>query len=296
MNFKQLECFKALAQTLNFSKAANSIFISQSSFSRIISSLESELGCILLERSKINPQLTPAGIMIYDRFKIILDEMDEVNKIASRAAQGNLADLNVGTLWGGLDEIGKKIIHQFKIQHAEVSYEIYEYNDNELIKALKSEMLDIGFVICDANSYVKDFGHLKINSVKTCLLCSKYHPLANRERVTLNDIKDEKYIVLKQSKSMHYIHYIMDICLKNGFSPNISIYADSLFILLDCIQQQFGIAILSEEIIKLAKKDVVAIPIEGLEPTEYNLIWRKNENRKVIKQLIDFAGEIVISN
>ena len=61
MNFFQLECFITLATLLNFTKAANAMFISQPTFSRHILSLEKELGVKLFHRDKRTVKLTKAG-------------------------------------------------------------------------------------------------------------------------------------------------------------------------------------------------------------------------------------------
>ena len=65
MNIKEIICFNALASTLNFTKAADELFISQPAFSRIIISLEKELGGAVIIRDKKNPRLTPLGENIF---------------------------------------------------------------------------------------------------------------------------------------------------------------------------------------------------------------------------------------
>ena len=67
MNMKQIEGFCLLAKTLNFSRAASRMYISQPAFSRMIVSLEEELGCQLFLRSKTEPKLTVAGEDVYKR-------------------------------------------------------------------------------------------------------------------------------------------------------------------------------------------------------------------------------------
>lgn len=99
MKIRQLECFCALAETLNFTKAAQQIYMTQSVFSKNIASLEHELGCTLITRSKVSPVLTEAGTRIYARAKGIVRDAEENQKIAGDARRGELLTIRIGLLW-----------------------------------------------------------------------------------------------------------------------------------------------------------------------------------------------------
>ena len=64
MEIRQLKYFAAVADTLNFSRAAETLFISQSALSKQVADLERELGMVLLQRDKRSVRLTPAGKVI----------------------------------------------------------------------------------------------------------------------------------------------------------------------------------------------------------------------------------------
>ncbi len=85
MTFKQMESLCALAETLNFSKAAEKIYLSQSALSREIAALEKELGCVLLERSRKSPKLTAAGERIVRNARRIMEEYREIQHTADLA-------------------------------------------------------------------------------------------------------------------------------------------------------------------------------------------------------------------
>ena len=65
MTLNQLECFSVLAQRLNFTQAADDLFMSQPALSRTISALEGELGVRLFDRNSRSVALTPAGRAFY---------------------------------------------------------------------------------------------------------------------------------------------------------------------------------------------------------------------------------------
>ena len=70
MEIRQLKYFAAVADTLNFSRAAETLFISQSALSKQIADLERELGMVLLQRDKRSVRLTPAGKVFLNEAKV----------------------------------------------------------------------------------------------------------------------------------------------------------------------------------------------------------------------------------
>lgn len=88
MELRQLRYFVAVADTLNFSRAAESMFVSQSSLSKQISDLEQELGVLLFRRSKHNVELTEAGLLLMDEAKAILLRSEKLAPLLQQADQG----------------------------------------------------------------------------------------------------------------------------------------------------------------------------------------------------------------
>ena len=72
MELRQLQYFTAVAETLNFSRAAEILYISQPALSQQIADLERELGVLLLQRSKRSVSLTPAGTLLLQEAKKLL--------------------------------------------------------------------------------------------------------------------------------------------------------------------------------------------------------------------------------
>ena len=72
MTIFQIKCFLNVAEYLNFTEAANHLFVAQSSLSRNISNLEEELGMQLFVRTKKYVRLTPCGAVLYEEFSKLL--------------------------------------------------------------------------------------------------------------------------------------------------------------------------------------------------------------------------------
>lgn len=84
MTSTQVQCFMSVAEQLNFSKAALELFMAQSSLSKNISNLETELGLKLFFRTKKSVSLTPAGAVLYEEFnKLMVQYNTAVEKAMS---------------------------------------------------------------------------------------------------------------------------------------------------------------------------------------------------------------------
>ena len=91
MEFRQLRYFVAVADTLNFSRAAESLYVSQSALSKQIAELEQELGVVLLERDKRNVRLTNAGRQLLPEAKNILMRTEKIIPLLQNEAD-NLSE------------------------------------------------------------------------------------------------------------------------------------------------------------------------------------------------------------
>lgn len=91
MTIFQIECFLNVAKYLNFTEAANHLFIAQSSLSRNISNLETELGIQLFSRTKKYVRLTPGGAVLYQELSVLLDQGRKPLKKQKKPASGRKA-------------------------------------------------------------------------------------------------------------------------------------------------------------------------------------------------------------
>jgi DNA-binding transcriptional LysR family regulator len=79
VNFRQIDCFLAVAEGLNFSVAADKLFLSQSSVSQHVSALEKELGVTLFTRDRHHVELTEAGSYLNARYRAMREDFEAVN-------------------------------------------------------------------------------------------------------------------------------------------------------------------------------------------------------------------------
>ena len=293
MNLKQLECFDALAKTLNFTKAAEQVYVSQSAFSRQISSLEEELGCTLILRSKTDPKLTQAGEKISIIAANILTDVARIESIAAHAEKGMEERYVAGTLIGGLMPEERAFMHTFYRTRRQVRFDIKEYDEGGLLQALEREKTDFAFFTGLWNDELEKFDTFFIGTKQLMFICGKNHRFAERESIRAEELKNEKIGLINPEKNRFFSDQIKNMCLAQGFMPQFDIAADSIFSLVDYIEADMTSSVMLENIFSLSPKGIVGIPIEEAPLCSQLLLIRKDDHRPLIEEIREYAENVL---
>lgn len=143
MELRHLRYFKALAETLNFTRAAERLHMAQPPLSRQIGQLEEELGTLLVERGR-PLRLTEAGRYFHEQTGTLLQQLEQIAATTRRIGQGQRHWLGIGfapsTLYGLLPELTRELRRD-----AELQLDLVEMTTVQQVEALKAGRIDIGF-------------------------------------------------------------------------------------------------------------------------------------------------------
>ena len=150
MNTTQIECFLAVAQTLNFTQAAKSIFISQQAISKYISNLEEELGVRLFIRRHNEIELTAAGAYYCDFWNGWLNRIRLTVANCKQMRESMSLMLRVGiSIW--IDPFGEidSGFSAFRKNYPYTTFKVRQYHNRQLIAQLDAGELDIVLIPSD---------------------------------------------------------------------------------------------------------------------------------------------------
>lgn len=156
MDLKQLKYFLAVAEHLNFSRAAESLYISQPTLSHQIAELEKELGAELFLRDRRKVFLTPAGGSLLPLAHKTLDCVQEIRDLAQRGfpEDDTLRSLSLAfdSTEDHFETIGvTDLIAQFATEHPEVELHMVQTDAERCVAQLLDESLDVAFLILRHN-------------------------------------------------------------------------------------------------------------------------------------------------
>lgn len=260
LQLKDLKILVEIAEQQSFTKAADLLYIAQPSLSKSIQKLEKELNVTLFDRSNRKIRLTDAGMIVYKKSKEVLSTLDSMV-----VSLDELSDLVTGHLKIGLPQlIGTfffpKIAREYSTKYPGVKLEIKEEGGLITEKLVEKGELDIGFVVLPVNN--NDLATTIIYQDRFVLCVSTQHLLANRSSISLEDLKEESFILFSKSFTLHGL--IVNACKSVGYTPNISYESTQWDLVLELVAAQQGIALVPRILAtKLNDIDIVSIPIKN---------------------------------
>ncbi len=286
MTLKQIEGFCYLAQTLNFSRAAEMIYLSQPAFSRMIVNMEEELGCELFVRSKTNPRLTSAGEQIYKKMKTIRKEYEDICGIAHIAKLGKLGNLRVGMLDNGLTPKSRNHISRFSAENPNVILELKEYTEAQMFRALEMNWIDVAYIVHFPQNLKKELDGIVTEESRECVVFHRSHPLSEKKEISISELKEEPMIMLREEKSELGYNKVMESFLSHGFLPNVSSQADSVAGALTAVSCNLGCAILTDSLKRLAGEEITFVPVKNAPKCKHWIVWKKENFNDTIAKFI----------
>lgn len=274
MDIRQIKVFSTVAKHLNFTKAAEELFITQSSVSKIIRSLEDELGMVLFHRSpKI--QLTDIGKELYRKSDLLISLIESIPNDIQEVAELNRGFIRIGIPPITGSAFFPQIIGKFKKLYPNIEIRLIEEGSKVIEDLLDKRELDLG-VVCslpkDANAY-----HM-MHYLKSPLLAgiNVNNPLSRKKVITFEELKGEPLILMQENFSLYDL--IIHRCHEKGIIPNIVCHSSQRDFIIEMVAADIGITFLPENISqKTNRPEIVFVPIE--DPQIYlNLlvIWKKN--------------------
>ncbi len=220
MELRHLRYFQAVAETLNFSRAAERLHIAQPPLSRQIRDLEAELGVPLFSRKHTKVQLTAAGQHLHRGLPELADRLAELLAETQRVGRGATTSLNIGTDWQlplePLVRAASKLRQQGGL-NARIHF--VDLSIDEQIHALSERRIDIAFI---AEAFIgsrRGLELLQIDNPTVLVALPAGHPLASRRKVPLHELRHERWVLFSPRLAPTFRELVARICRKAKFSP-----------------------------------------------------------------------------
>ena len=205
MNDLQIKCFLAAAKYENFTKAAETLYLSQPVLGRHVANLESELGFELFHRSRKTVRLTENG-RIFQEFLIeTTQKYDQVMDRIRTNLRSNTMHLKLGTAEGQL--IGDCYSNAFKYivdNRPELNVSISYFLNNDLLDNLSREIIDAA-ITDDTTPNLDAFCYEPIKRLRVGVVAPTDHPATLKKNISLNDFSDSKFIMLCDNPDPRFI-------------------------------------------------------------------------------------------
>jgi DNA-binding transcriptional LysR family regulator len=290
VELRHLRYFVAVAEDLHFGRAANRLHTSQSSLSQQVRNLEAELKVDLLRRVKRHVEMTPAGSRFLREARGILAAAERAAGLARETAREESQRFVIGispeTDWQFL---GRALtIFREHAPSAEVLFQ--NLTPEAQIEALHAGRIDIGFVGLPIEA--EGLASEVTGRERLVAAIPEKHPMARNERIRLQDLSGEAYVLWPRHLSPTRYDRLLSIFRRAGFGPPISMEGGlpSTQTVLGMVAAGLTVALVDPAIEQRAIPGVVFRPIEDRGVfTESGVIYRRED---VTPLLASFLHEV----
>lgn len=253
MTFEQIKSFLAIVKYNHFTLASQELYISQSSISKHIKSLEKELGVELFNRQHRNIRLTDAGEEFYKFAKKTMADYENILYEMKKHTCEESSSISIGVLDTMVEYGIASLIADFQKQYPFIQVDLIERSNHKIIEYLNNSTINLGFI----NSNYEHRGNLNLRKLindDLVLVTSKQHIFSSKSSVDIFDTSKEKYICVNGD---YYLHNVFLNTWGNlNYFPN-TLYIDSQTkTLLALVSENIGITLLPFKVASSYKKDI----------------------------------------
>ncbi|WP_081673824.1 LysR family transcriptional regulator [Pseudomonas cremoricolorata] len=244
-SIRQLRYFVEIADCGGFTAAAERLYIAQSALSRQIRDLEQHLGTALFERTARQPRLTPAGLAFLERARPLLADLHKAEQLAQQVGQGLRGSLRIShsstvPLTGALlQRLGRYVR-----DNPGISLDIAQQSSEAQLGDIAEGRLDLGLLRLPVLRQHQDVQLLPLFSEPLLLAVADSHPLAMAGAVSLEDLRDERFVSIPHRQRGGLSYLAAGLCMEAGFFPQAAQVVSRKTTQLQLIQAGFGVALL----------------------------------------------------
>ena len=303
MELRHLRYFVAVAEELNFSRAAGRMYLSQPALSQQIQKLERELGISLFHRTKNHVVLTEAGQVLLEGARRVLILVEQTTREAREVGGAEGRHLKVGFPEYANHTPVADALQTFRRRYPYVELEEHEtftlQETLQQIDRLRKGRLDIGFMLRPEEDELLEIEH--VLDIELVAALPKDHVLAGRDEISLKELSDERLILFSRSFHPRSYDYVVGCCREAGFEPKVvqrkepQLYSGPTTYRI--VASGVGVGIVARPMVSGYRQyDVIFKPLRDPAPSlELVAAWRRDDTSSNLQSFLDIIRELTPS-
>jgi DNA-binding transcriptional LysR family regulator len=290
MELRHLRYFVAVAEELNFTRAAEKLRLAQPSLTRQIRNLEAELGVRLLDRSRNQVSLTEEGrSFLVDARRLVALSLESV-KAVQRFSRGESGQLNLGYLFKFNFDLLPATLATFYQTCPDIAVNLFDMSPAEQLRALETRKIDLGFVGLRPRATHKNMAALVWECVarhNVVVVLPANHPLAKKSKIKIADLKPLFFVAMSEETHPGSRDWLSDLCQQAGFAPRIlqDVHLESG--LMTFVAEGLGVTLAREQIKNLPHPGVAFRPLAAAAKADYWIAWHRENRSNALRQYIE---------
>lgn len=278
MKIEYLREFAVLAEYLNFSIAAEHLYLSQPVLSRHISMLEKNLGVPLFQRNTQSVALTEAGHHFRREIEKILFQYDELRNDLLLKNQGYDTILRIGLPYYSMNDYLGFVPQIFVKEYPQIKLSYFASDPDQCISALFQDQVDVIIIAHLSFPNAERLQFYDLYQEPLAVMLNRQHPLANRQSIVLSDLKEDTFLSIGSHFFSSNWLQVRSLCLKNGFEPRGPVMYNQMESVLVAIQQNAGVTVSGRHLRILSSNTLACVDLNGEGCSRYVSIAYKTGN------------------
>ena len=284
MELRHVRYFDAVAETLNFTRAAERLHVTQSTLSHQIKQMEDELGVALFDRSTKKVRMTEAGEILRSYMTPALEQIDRGVQALRGNAETLTGSIRLGTTPSFNTRMVPLCVSTFLHHYPGIQVTVEELSAGMIAKRLAAGHLDLAVSYRPGDG--TDLWFEPLYNEELRLVVAASHPLAKRRRVRMVELHHVRMVLLP---AQFLTRKLLDDCFEAaGAKPLVVAQLNSIAPMIELIRQT-GLAGIIAETAVSPSADLRVVPLEDPTPIRTpGMLWKKGATRSpAIKHFAD---------
>jgi DNA-binding transcriptional LysR family regulator len=288
VELRHLRYFIAVAEELNFSRAAERMHMAQPPLSAAIRQLEGDLGVDLFIRTTREVKLTDAGRAFLEGARRTLADAERAAEDAKRAGAGDLGRLRLAYSWSTRFETLPALGKALRSAHPDIELLAQEMWNARMPPAFERGTIDVALSLCPEIAVEQELAPVRKEGLVSLLPDS--HSLAGEEAIPLAELADEEVILFPREIAPRLHDAFMAIYRRAGFEPRVRNESFHTGWDLGVLAEIPAVAMAPATVTGGLPDGIVAVPIS--EPTdlvETCVVWRSDDSSPAVGTFVEAA-------
>ena len=294
MDLRQLRYFQAVAEELNYSRAARRLGVAQPALSRAVKEIEAELNTEVFERTRHYVRLTPAGAVLLRESALLLDRWEESLQRVRRTAAGEEGELRLGYIGPPTQPFLGRLLAEYRRRFPMVSIHLEERTPERVWEMVAKGRLSIALTRPVAASEALGLSTALLRRERLGVVVPPVHEWAGRREVPWKDLAGRALIVLARREGMSLHDAVVSGCRNAGVSPRVTHSPSVIGTVLSYAESGIGVGVVTDSVATGADR-LAFVPLAPAQHVPLVLVWREDEDPPAVQRfrelLLDWNRE-----
>jgi DNA-binding transcriptional LysR family regulator len=290
LTLAQLRCLVAVADELNFRRAAARLNMTQPPLTRHVQALEQQVGTPLFDRDQRAVRLTAAGASLVRAARRILEQVVDATQDARKVAGGEAGAVTIAFTVASSYVFVPNLIARIRQSFPALILNLRELTTPEQLIALRKEQIDFGLLRPPVT--LRGVQSRRVHRETMVVALPRRHALASSPVVELGEIITDTLITYPPVEGPYLHGLVMGLFHAAGLEPANVQYITQTHSILALVEAELGVAIVPRAAERVAPPGVVLVQLAGSRNVnaDLHLAWRTNSTNPACRTVLKLMG------